>query len=73
MPFVELQTNLAADCFSEDFLKKFSSCAAASLNKPEDVSVTTFRSQSQINAFRVILQPCCVMSHVQIGRCFSRQ
>ncbi|XP_003972138.1 D-dopachrome decarboxylase [Takifugu rubripes] len=36
MPFVELQSNLAAGCFSEDFLKKLSSCAAASLNKPED-------------------------------------
>lgn len=46
MPFVELQSNLAADRFSEDFLKKLSSCAAATLNKPEDVSVTTtFRSQ----------------------------
>lgn len=41
MPFVELQSNLAAGCFSEDFLKKLSSCVAASLNKPEDVSVTS--------------------------------
>lgn len=68
MPFVELQTNLAAGCFSEDFLKKLSSCAAASLNKPEDVSVTTrFRSPYQI-MFHVIPQPCCVMARVQNGR-----
>lgn len=38
MPFIELQSNLAASCFSEDFLKKLSSCAAAALQKPENVS-----------------------------------
>ncbi|KAM3622864.1 uncharacterized protein V6R79_004134 [Siganus canaliculatus] len=36
MPFVALETNLPASSFSEDFVKKLSSCAAASLGKPED-------------------------------------
>lgn len=57
MPFVELQSNLAAGCFSEDFLKKLSSCAAASLNKPEDVSVYSVCSS-------FIGQPGCVIPHV---------
>lgn len=70
MPFVELQTNLAADCFSEDFLKKLSSCAAASLSKPEEVSGTRFGSQNQMTV-RGVLEPCCVMSRVQNGRCIS--
>ncbi|KAK2815537.1 hypothetical protein Q5P01_026004 [Channa striata] len=36
MPFVELQSNLAASCFSEDFVKRLSSCAAAALGKPPE-------------------------------------
>ncbi|XP_028251101.1 D-dopachrome decarboxylase-like [Parambassis ranga] len=36
MPFIELQSNLPASCFSEDFLKKLCSCTAAALGKPED-------------------------------------
>lgn len=38
MPFINLESNLAASCFSEDFLKKLCSTAAAALGKPEDVS-----------------------------------
>lgn len=59
MPFVELQSNLAAGCFSDDFLKKLSSCAAASLNKPEDVSVTSTLANSVCSSF--IPQPGCVI------------
>lgn len=62
MPFVELQSNLAAGCFSDDFLKKLSSCAAASLNKPEDVSVTSRLANSVCSSF--IRQPGCVIPHV---------
>uniref|UniRef100_UPI0037E7FF40 D-dopachrome decarboxylase n=1 Tax=Semicossyphus pulcher TaxID=241346 RepID=UPI0037E7FF40 len=36
MPFIELRSNLPAASFSEEFVKKFSSCAAAALEKPED-------------------------------------
>nr|QDQ17826.1 D-dopachrome tautomerase [Lateolabrax japonicus] len=36
MPFINLESNLAASCFSEDFLKKLCSTAAAALGKPED-------------------------------------
>ncbi|XP_029950207.1 D-dopachrome decarboxylase [Salarias fasciatus] len=36
MPFVDLQTNLPAASFSEDFVKKLSSCAAEALGKPPD-------------------------------------
>ncbi|XP_037617502.1 D-dopachrome decarboxylase isoform X2 [Sebastes umbrosus] len=36
MPFIDVQSNLPASSFSEDFLKKLSSCAAAALGKPED-------------------------------------
>ncbi|XP_058496835.1 D-dopachrome decarboxylase [Solea solea] len=36
MPLVQLQTNLPASVFSEDFLLKFSGCLAASLGKPAD-------------------------------------
>ncbi|XP_030006412.1 D-dopachrome decarboxylase [Sphaeramia orbicularis] len=36
MPFLDLQTNLPASSFPEDFLKKFCSITAAALGKPED-------------------------------------
>lgn len=36
MPFLDLQTNLPASSFNEDFLKKFTSVTAAALGKPED-------------------------------------
>ncbi|KAK3524606.1 hypothetical protein QTP70_029912 [Hemibagrus guttatus] len=36
MPFIDLETNLPASKFSEDFLKKLCSTAAAVLGKPED-------------------------------------
>ncbi|KAM7418304.1 hypothetical protein PAMA_015764 [Pampus argenteus] len=36
MPFIVLQSNLAASTFSEDFLKKLCSSTAAALGKPED-------------------------------------
>ncbi|XP_058272176.1 D-dopachrome decarboxylase isoform X1 [Hemibagrus wyckioides] len=36
MPFIDLETNLPASKFSEDFLKKLCSTAAAALGKPED-------------------------------------
>lgn len=37
MPFIELQSNLAASHFSEDFVKKLCSSTAAALGKPEEV------------------------------------
>lgn len=40
MPFIELQTNLPASSFSEDFVKKLCSSTAAALGKPEEVSLT---------------------------------
>ncbi|KAI4902480.1 hypothetical protein NFI96_018827 [Prochilodus magdalenae] len=36
MPFIDLETNLPASRFSEDFLKKLGSATAAALGKPED-------------------------------------
>ncbi|XP_072319153.1 D-dopachrome decarboxylase-A-like [Eucyclogobius newberryi] len=36
MPFLELQSNLPASSFTEDFLKKFVSVTAAALGKPEE-------------------------------------
>ncbi|XP_015259879.1 PREDICTED: D-dopachrome decarboxylase [Cyprinodon variegatus] len=36
MPFIDLQSNLASGCFSEDFLRSFCSICAAALNKPEE-------------------------------------
>uniref|UniRef100_A0A1A8H0L0 D-dopachrome decarboxylase n=1 Tax=Nothobranchius korthausae TaxID=1143690 RepID=A0A1A8H0L0_9TELE len=36
MPFIDLQTNLPASLFTDDFLKRFCSAAAAALGKPED-------------------------------------
>ncbi|KAM7393498.1 hypothetical protein PAMP_020363 [Pampus punctatissimus] len=36
MPFIVVQSNLAASAFSEDFLKKLCSSTAAALGKPED-------------------------------------
>ncbi|XP_069031058.1 D-dopachrome decarboxylase [Embiotoca jacksoni] len=36
MPFIELQTNLPAGAFSDDFVRKLSSSAAEALGKPED-------------------------------------
>lgn len=41
MPFIDLETNLPASKFSEDFLKKLCSTAAAALGKPEDVSTVS--------------------------------
>lgn len=48
MPFIELKTNLPAESFSEDFVKKLSACAAAALNKPDD-------------RMNVVVQPGCPM------------
>lgn len=39
MPFINLETNLPASKFSEDFLKKLCSTTAAVLGKPDDVSM----------------------------------
>lgn len=36
MPFVDLQSNLPAGSFSQDFMKRFCSVCAAALGKPED-------------------------------------
>ncbi|XP_056136291.1 D-dopachrome decarboxylase [Lampris incognitus] len=36
MPFVDIETNLAASKFSEGFLKKLCSATAAALGKPEE-------------------------------------
>ncbi|XP_041822772.1 D-dopachrome decarboxylase [Chelmon rostratus] len=36
MPFIDIQSNLPATSFSEDFVKKLSSSVAAALGKPED-------------------------------------
>ncbi|XP_040000870.1 D-dopachrome decarboxylase [Xiphias gladius] len=36
MPFIDLQSNLSASSFSEDFLKKLCSSTAAALGKPQD-------------------------------------
>ncbi|XP_070780603.1 D-dopachrome decarboxylase [Enoplosus armatus] len=36
MPFLDLQSNLPASSFSEDFMKKLCRSAAAALGKPED-------------------------------------
>ncbi|XP_065100221.1 D-dopachrome decarboxylase [Paramisgurnus dabryanus] len=36
MPFIDLETNLPANKFSEDFLKKLCSTTASALGKPED-------------------------------------
>ncbi|XP_040892983.1 D-dopachrome decarboxylase [Toxotes jaculatrix] len=36
MPFIDLQSNLPASSFSEDFVKKLGSSTAAALGKPED-------------------------------------
>ncbi|XP_055036473.1 D-dopachrome decarboxylase [Misgurnus anguillicaudatus] len=36
MPFIDLETNLPAKKFSEDFLKKLCTTTASALGKPED-------------------------------------
>ncbi|XP_051960991.1 D-dopachrome decarboxylase isoform X2 [Xyrauchen texanus] len=36
MPFIDLETNLPASKFSEDFLKRLCTTTAAALGKPED-------------------------------------
>ena len=38
MPFVVVSSNIAGSAFSEDFVRKLCSCAAATLGKPEEVS-----------------------------------
>lgn len=38
MPFVDLETNLPASRFTEEFLEKLTSALAAALGKPGDVS-----------------------------------
>ncbi|CAJ1053256.1 D-dopachrome decarboxylase [Xyrichtys novacula] len=48
MPFLELRSNLPPGSFSEDFVKKLSACAAASLGKPEE-------------RMNVVVQPGCPM------------
>uniref|UniRef100_A0A3B3ZMP8 Uncharacterized protein n=1 Tax=Periophthalmus magnuspinnatus TaxID=409849 RepID=A0A3B3ZMP8_9GOBI len=58
MPFLDLQSNLPASSFSEDFLKKLVSVTAAALGKPEDVS--------QIKGFYL----CKLLSNfVQVSMC----
>lgn len=39
MPFIDLETNLPANKFSEDFLRKLCTTTASALGKPEDVSI----------------------------------
>ncbi|XP_041839200.1 D-dopachrome decarboxylase [Melanotaenia boesemani] len=36
MPFIDLQSNLPASNFSDDFLKKLCACSAAALDKPQE-------------------------------------
>ncbi|KAK5866609.1 hypothetical protein PBY51_020787 [Eleginops maclovinus] len=36
MPLVDIQSNLPASSFSEEFLKKLCSCTAAALGEPEE-------------------------------------
>jgi len=39
MPVIDLETNLPANKFPEDFLKRLCATLAAALGKPEDVSM----------------------------------
>lgn len=49
MPFIELQSNLAGSSFSEEFMKKLSSCTAAALGKPENVSTCSEQTMSKLH------------------------
>ncbi|XP_072518528.1 D-dopachrome decarboxylase [Salminus brasiliensis] len=66
MPFVDLETNLPASRFSEDFLKKLASTTAAALGKPVDRMVVLVKPDLPLFIFGSSA-PCVVLSVAGIG------
>ncbi|TDH16623.1 hypothetical protein EPR50_G00022090 [Perca flavescens] len=66
MPFIELQSNLPASSFSEDFLKMLCSCAATALGKPvERMNVVVKPGLPMLIAGSC--SPCVMLSVSAIG------
>ncbi|KAK7929800.1 hypothetical protein WMY93_006195 [Mugilogobius chulae] len=66
MPFLDLQSNLPASTFSEDFLKKFVSVTAAALGKPEDRMHVVVHPDLPM-MIKGSCDPCVVLSVSAIG------
>ncbi|KAG9266091.1 D-dopachrome decarboxylase [Astyanax mexicanus] len=66
MPFVELNTNLPASRFSEEFLKKLTSTTASALGKPEDRMIVQVNPDLPLFVFGSSA-PCVILSVAGIG------
>ncbi|XP_073321151.1 D-dopachrome decarboxylase-A-like [Pagrus major] len=66
MPFIDFQSNLPAISFSEDFVRRLSSCAAAALGKPEDRMNVVVKPGVQM-LIGGSCSPCVMLSVSAIG------
>ncbi|XP_062340218.1 D-dopachrome decarboxylase [Osmerus eperlanus] len=66
MPFIDLESNLPASKFSEDFLKKLCSMTAAALGKPEDRMMLVVKPGLPM-LIAGSCSPCVVLSVSAIG------
>ncbi|KAM4604444.1 D-dopachrome decarboxylase [Polymixia lowei] len=66
MPFIDLESNLPASRFSEEFLKKLCSSTAAALGKPEDRMNLAVKAGLQM-LVAGSCSPCVVLSVSAIG------
>uniref|UniRef100_A0A3Q0S9Q9 D-dopachrome decarboxylase n=1 Tax=Amphilophus citrinellus TaxID=61819 RepID=A0A3Q0S9Q9_AMPCI len=67
MPFIELQSNLPASVFSEDFLKRLCSSTAAALGKPEDQRMNVVVTPGLPMLIAGSTSPCVILSVSAIG------
>ncbi|XP_055511931.1 D-dopachrome decarboxylase [Leucoraja erinacea] len=66
MPFLELESNLAASCFSEDLLERLARAAAAILDKPQERINISVRP-NMIMAIGGSTSPCAQLVVSSIG------
>lgn len=66
MPFIDLESNLPASRFSEDFLKKLCSTTAAVLGKPEDRIISVVKPGLPM-LIAGSCSPCVLLSVSAIG------
>ncbi|XP_034044980.1 D-dopachrome decarboxylase [Thalassophryne amazonica] len=66
MPFIELQSNLPASCFSQNFVRKLCSSTAKVLDKPEDRMVVVVKPGLEM-MMASSSSPCVMLSVSAVG------
>lgn len=66
MPFIDIESNLAASAFTEDFLKKLCACTAAALGKPQERMNLVVKPQLPM-LIAGSCSPCVMLSVSAIG------